>query len=177
MSSGLRSDSRERDNVQRKWTIRTATNTDCAAVAKVHVDSWRTTYRGIVPDHFLDGMSYTTSEARWKKRFERSSTKYAMFVAEDESGKIIGFADGGPERSGDPQYDGELYAIYLLQDYQRQGVGRELLVRVAQHLARGGFRAMLVRVLAENPFRRFYESMGGTPVREQEIEIGGKRLK
>lgn len=100
-----------------------------------------------------------------------------MFVAEDESGRIVGFADGGRERSGDPVYDGELYAIYLLQDYQQKGIGRQLFQHVVQHLVKSKFHGMLIWVLADNPSRHFYESMGGLPVRELEIEIAGKRLQ
>lgn len=154
-----------------------ATEKDFAGVAKVHVDSWRTTYKGIVPDDFLDGMSYATSEARWRRISAQTSTTYAMFVAGHEDGDIVGFASGGRERSGDDAYDGELYAIYLLQDYERQGIGQALFRRMVQHLIGHGFRSMLIWVLADNPACRFYESMGGVPVRKSEVEIGGKRLR
>ena len=146
-------------------------------MAKVHVDSWRTTYKGIVPDDFLDGMSYATSEARWRRISAQTSRAYAMFVAVDEGGNIVGFATGGRERSGDEAFDGELYAIYLLQGYQRQGIGQALFRRIVQHLIAHGFRSMLIWVLADNPACRFYESMGGVPVRDSEVDIGGKHLR
>lgn len=165
------------DDVSTQFTIRPAEETDYAGVAKVHVDSWRTTYRGVVPDTFLDGMSYATSEARWRRISSQTSTDYAMFVAKDQAGDIVGFANGGRERSGDPVYDGELYAIYLLQDCQRQGIGQVLFRHIVQHLVAHSFRSMLIWVFAENPSCRFYETMGGSPVRAQEIEIGGKRLQ
>ena len=50
-----------------------------------------------------------------------------IYVAENEAGQIVGFADGGPERARDMTFKGELYAIYILNDYQRQGVGRHLI--------------------------------------------------
>ncbi|EPZ52573.1 hypothetical protein [Alicyclobacillus acidoterrestris] len=40
------------------YTIRKAVPDDAAGVAKVHVDSWRTTYREIVNDEFLASLSY-----------------------------------------------------------------------------------------------------------------------
>lgn len=159
------------------WTIRHGTNEDYAGVAKVHVDSWRTTYKGIVPNDFLDGMSYDVSEARWRRISGQNEHSYAMFVAEDEDGSIVGFANGGRERSGDATYDGELYAIYLLQAHQRKGIGQELFRHIVQHLGENGLRSMLIWVLADNPSCRFYESMGGAPVREQEVVIGGERLR
>ncbi|HEY3313846.1 MAG TPA: GNAT family N-acetyltransferase [Bacillota bacterium] len=54
--------------------------------------------------------------------------------------------------------------------------GRRLVAAVVGELTAGGFRSMLVWVLADNPFRRFYESLGGTYLRSQKMEIGGARL-
>jgi GNAT superfamily N-acetyltransferase len=65
---------------------------------------------------------------------------------------------------------GELYAIYLLQNAQRRGLGT-LLVR---ELRARGFGSMAVWVLAANPFRKFYEALGGKVVDEQQIERGGQ---
>ncbi|MCL6633218.1 MAG: GNAT family N-acetyltransferase [Alicyclobacillus herbarius] len=57
-------------------------------------------------------------------------------------------------------------AIYLLQDYQRQGIGRRLFRHVIQHLVQNECLGMLIWVLADNPSRRFYESLRGQPIRE-----------
>ncbi|WP_155836444.1 hypothetical protein [Alicyclobacillus herbarius] len=97
------------------YRIRQGVIADAAQVAKVNVDSWRSTYRGIVSDAFLDSLSYVSREQGLRERLQKSAdptNPYAMFVVEDTLGRIVGFADGGPERSGDPRYDGELYAIY-----------------------------------------------------------------
>jgi L-amino acid N-acyltransferase YncA len=159
------------------WKIRKATVDDAAAIARVHVDSWRTTYKGIVQNDFLEGMSYTNSENRWRNRLDKNPAQYAMFVAEDESGHVIGFADGGPERVGDNVYDGELYAIYLLQDCQRKGAGKLLFRQVVAHLVVNNFHGMLIWVLSDNPHRHFYEALGGKLVRETHIEIGGQQFQ
>ncbi|MCL6454130.1 MAG: GNAT family N-acetyltransferase [Alicyclobacillus sp.] len=158
-------------------TIRRATPADAAAVARVHVDSWRTTYRGIVPNDFLDGMSYEASAARWQRLFAAGDPDYAMFVATVGDGTVIGFANGGHIRTADPEFSGELYALYLLATHQRQGIGAQLWQAVANHLVRRGMDSLLVWVLAENSACRFYEAMGGQPMREAEAEIGGKRLR
>lgn len=163
--------------MQSQWLIRRVGDSDYGQIARVHVNSWRTTYRGIVPDDFLDELSYETSEARWRRISTQNGPDYVMFAAEDESGHIVGFANGGRERSGDADFDGELYAIYLLETHQRKGIGQALFRRVIEHLVKSGFRSMLIWVLADNPACHFYESMGGVRMREQDVEIGGKRLK
>src|SRR6185312_11535769 len=103
--------------------IRKAQLEDAVGIAKVHVDSWRTTYKGIVPDSFLDSLSYEKREQIWRSGIEANG----VYIAEDESGRIVGFASGGAERTGKYEaYIGELYAIYLLEGQQGNGLGRML---------------------------------------------------
>lgn len=156
--------------------IRAATLADAAGIARVHVDSWRATYAGIVPDAYLEGLSYAARETRWNENLHALDTNQCTYVAEDEAGQITGFAGGGPQRTALPGYAGELYAIYLLRAAQGQGIGRQLVSRVAAHLVRHEMPSMLVWVLAENPSRGFYETLGGQVVDGQSIEIGGARL-
>ena len=160
-------------------TVREAGPADAAAIARVHVDSWRTTYCGIVPDDYLAQLSYAERERRWQSDLinaESGQSAYFVYVAEDESGQIVGFASGGPERIGDPVYTGELYAIYILAAHQGNGMGRRLVQSLAARLVQAGMRSMLVWVLADNPSRHFYEALAGEPVRQQPIEIGGVML-
>ena len=95
--------------------LRAAHPTDAAAIAKVHINSWRTTYKGIVPDDFLATLSYEQRTPWWRNILLQPAPTSFVYVAEDPHGQVIGFASGGPERGGDPDYAGELYAIYLLE--------------------------------------------------------------
>jgi GNAT superfamily N-acetyltransferase len=155
-------------------TIRQAYIKDAAGIAKVHVDSVRTTYAGIDPQDYLDKLSIEEFTRSWASRL--SNPRSYVYVAEDESRHIIGFVSGGAEREGDPLYKGELYAIYLLQAYQRQGIGRLLTRALVKRLVQVGMNSMLLWVVAANPARRFYEALGGQPVKTKQIEIGGAIL-
>jgi GNAT superfamily N-acetyltransferase len=157
--------------------IRPATPTDAAAIARVHVDSWRTTYAGIVPADYLDHLSYAQREQFWHDIFANPAPSGCVYVAEHDTGALLGFASGGPERSGDTVYRGELYAIYLLARYQRQGLGRRLTLAVAQRLLQCGLPSMLIWVLAANPGRAFYAALGGQPVYEKNVTIGAAQLR
>lgn len=156
--------------------IREAQIGDAPAIARVHVDSWRSTYSGIVPADYLAQLSYSQREQYWRRWISAGHKKQFLYVAQDE-GNTVGFALGGPERSGDSIYDGELYIIYVLEAHQRQGIGRLLVSHVARRLLQEGMESMLVWVLADNPFRRFYERLGGQPVAEQSVSIGRAELK
>jgi ribosomal protein S18 acetylase RimI-like enzyme len=156
--------------------IREATPDDIPGIARVHVDTWRTAYPGIVPAEHLAGLSYERSEARWREHAFREGSPSLVFVAED-AGQIIASASGGPERDGMPGYDGELYGLYVLAAYQRQGIGRKLSQTVARRLAADGFRAVVIWVLKDNhKARAFYEALGGVLIGEKTITIGGADL-
>ena len=127
--------------------IRPADPSDAGAMARVHVDTWRATYGGIVPKMHLAGLSYRDRESKWLEILATASPRTSNFVAETESGDVVGFADGGPDRGGDRTYRGELYAIYILEPYHRQGVGRRLFAAVAQRLIANGISSKLGWVL------------------------------
>jgi ribosomal protein S18 acetylase RimI-like enzyme len=158
--------------------IREANQDDVADMVKVRVDTWRATYRGIVPDDFLKDLSYQSISDRWKKVFwENRKPNVAVFVAENEKKDIVGIAICGPEQSQDPIYHGEIYVLYVLPQYQRQRIGRRLVAACVQHLLQQlTVETMLIWVITENPYRRFYESLGGRLVHEKTKEIGGKMI-
>jgi len=162
--------------VQYTVKIRTANLTDAAGIARVHVDSWRTTYKGIIPDDFLAKLSYEQREHLWDDILADPSRSRFVYVAEDEPGQIVGFISGGRERNGDILYTGEIDAIYLLPAYQGRAIGRRMVVTLASRLIQESMTALLVWVLAANPARKFYERLGGQLVYEKETSIGGASL-
>ena len=153
---------------------RQAVDSDARGIARVHIDSWRATYAGIVPAEHLAGLDYDQREAHWHRIL--ADPRQNAFVAEDPDGRMIGFVSGGPELSGDAAYQGELYAIYIDESRQRQGLGRRLVAALAEWFISGGWQSMLLWVLADNPSRGFYEALGGAEVRQETITIGGKEL-
>lgn len=154
--------------------IRPAVLADVDAIARVHVESWRTTYAGIVSAEFLANLSYERRAETWRNNLESQHQSY-LVVAERES-ELVGFAVGGPNRETEDEYAAELYAIYLLAGEQGQGTGRALFNAVVAELKRRGLASLLVWVLASNPARKFYEALGGQSVREKQIEIGDQSL-
>jgi L-amino acid N-acyltransferase YncA len=154
-------------------TIREARIEDAPGMAKVHVESWRTTYVGIVPDSYLANLSYARRETFWRDILSAVSANGYPFVAVNDAGEIVGFVFGGPQRNGDPAYQAELYSIYLLQEYQGQGIGRQLTRRLVEAFLQAGICSMLLWVFADNPARRFYEVLGGQYLRVEQADFGG----
>jgi ribosomal protein S18 acetylase RimI-like enzyme len=155
--------------------IRAAIVEDAPAIARVHVASWRSTYRTLLPADFLASMNEASSADRWTRFLGEVSNR--VYLVEDE-GAVVGFASCGRERAGETGYTGELYAIYVLDDFQRRGHGRELVRAVVAGLRELGLEDMLIWVLRDNePARLFYERLGGVYVRSQPITIGSATLE
>jgi L-amino acid N-acyltransferase YncA len=153
--------------------VREANIADANGIAKVHVDSWRTTYENIIPDEFLKNLSYERREQLWTNNIPKGN----VFVAENDEGKIVGFSSGGKERSGKyKEYQGELSSIYILKEYQGQGIGKLLAKPVIKEIEKLGINTMLVLVLEDNNSRLFYEALGGKIIDKVEVEIAGKKL-
>jgi ribosomal protein S18 acetylase RimI-like enzyme len=129
--------------------IRVASPEDIEGIARVHVDSWRSTYQGIISESFLSGLTLEKRKKNWSWTFNNLNKDEKIFVAEDE-GRIVGFSNGGKNRIDDPEYDGELYAIYILKEYQGKGIGKKLVEKVAASLMEKNYKAMMVWVLESN---------------------------
>ncbi|MCU0510711.1 MAG: GNAT family N-acetyltransferase [Anaerolineae bacterium] len=167
--------------------IRPAATGDEEALALVHVRSWQTAYRGILPDSFLDELSVAARVDRWRERIAAPGEGEFSFVAEvtgaDRAPVIVGFTGGGPEREGfvgsdGARYDGEVYAIYLLPEWRAQGIGHELMAASAQALIDAAFASVVLWVLKDNaPARSFYEALGGILLGEKPITIGQTPLR
>ena len=133
--------------------IREAKLEDAEAIARVHVDSWNTTYQGIIPENYIAKRSYQKRQESWKKILSDDQEKdkqHFVYVVEKKTGQIIAFADGGLARNSDSIYKGELYAIYILEAYQRQGIGKNLTKKIAEKLFHSGLNSMLVWVLEDS---------------------------
>ena len=152
--------------------IRVATLQDAGAIARVHVESWRTTYAGIVPAEYLASLDVGQREVSWR---EWLPLDIDVFVAEVD-GEVVGFVGGGAIREPVEGVDAELFAIYLLRDAQRRGIGMALLKRLAGSLKARGYRSMMAWVLEDNSSGEFYSRSGGVWVASKEMEVGGVML-
>ena len=153
-------------------SIRPATERDAAAIAHVHIASWRSTYAGIVPAPFLAALDEAERTAQWR---DWLTLDLPVFVAE-EAGEAIGFVGGGPIREPLPGFDAELFALYLLASSQHRRTGTALLQTLAQSLRQRGLTSMIAWVLEANTSRRFYERTGAELVQSKTLEIGAAPL-
>ncbi|MFZ6844364.1 GNAT family N-acetyltransferase [Undibacterium sp. RuTC16W] len=156
-------------SVIKEISLRRATVADAQAIAAVRIESWRTTYRGIMPDAYLDEMKLDDSAAIWTRILTADNPAVCVFVAiaDDE---IIGFASGMLLKEEKQGMHSELTAIYLRPTFQNSGIGQRMLQKVARTLQAMGASNMLVWVLTGNKAaRQFYENFGGQFLVEQDF--------
>ena len=110
-------------------TVRLGRPGEELAIAKVHVETWQTAYRGIVPDDFLDAMDVALRARNYSDDMLTDPDR-PMWVAERE--RIVGFTGAGPSRDADGE--GELYAIYIDASEWGRGTGDVLMVAALDHL-------------------------------------------
>nr|WP_027315935.1 GNAT family N-acetyltransferase [Microvirga flocculans] len=158
--------------------IREGGEADIEGIARVHVQGWRETYKDFLSPDALAGLSVDERVQMWRKVLAQPDPQAKLLVAEAETGEIVGFIRGGPLRDKAPDLlatDAEIFVLYLLDRVKRQGLGRELMSRVLDHLFAQGCSSVGLWVLKDNlAARRFYEALGGRPGPEQSFDLRGQ---
>jgi len=149
--------------------VRIGTTKDLKGLARVHYESWKTTYSGIFSEETLTNRTYEKVLNNWRPRLENKNEKYQCFLAETDEGEIVAFAECGVERTNKFPIEGELYTLYILESFQRKGIGTMLFKRVIEHLLSHNINSVLAWVIKENESRKFYERHGGGVIDEQLI--------
>jgi len=157
--------------------IRRGVVDDAKEASRMHAETWRTSYRGLVPDALLDGLADDRWENGWRRAFESMDPTRAVHVAEID-GRIAGFAGAGRARPGAPPgYVGEVYALYVRPAQQREGIGRLLFKAAATGLVDRGLVPIVIWTLFNNPASRaFYEAVGGTVIGDKHEPFDGYEL-
>ncbi len=156
--------------------IRSARPSDSIGIAKVHVETWRLAYPGLVPDRHLLSLSVEIQAERWR-RLIREPIDGDTLVADGGRDGILGFGSSGPSRRREDPAKGEIYTLYVAGDHQGLGLGRALLTALLRGLHRRGYADAFLWVLARNPSRFFYEAMGGQLAGLQREAFAGALLE
>jgi GNAT superfamily N-acetyltransferase len=140
--------------------MRQAKSGDATEIAKIHIDSWRTAYKGIVPDSQLAKFNHIQHSERFRQSLETNSEE--TYVAEIDM-QIVGFLTIGPCRDDDIDQNttGEIWGVYLDPNYWRKGIGRFLCEWAENIMSTRGYKQIILWVFADNiQSRKFYETIG-----------------
>ena len=157
-------------------TVREATADDARGIARVLVDGWKTTYTGILPAAFLASFNYDSHETGARQHLKTLPATSAVFVALTEDTSVLGMAYIRKAAAGPKDFFAELDAIYVLPSAQRRRVGSRLLFTVVRWLKERGHRSMFLWVFQDNPYRRFYDLVGGSCCRSRDRKTSAARM-
>src|SRR5258708_24508470 len=154
--------------------IRLAEFDEAAAIARVQVETWRAAYRAIMSSRILDGLNEVRVAAFWAQVLSQDEGRSFILVA-TAGERVVGFASCGPRQNARNASEGEIYALYVMAEMQKQGVGRRLVDTAFARLAELGLVSARIWTLRENrPARLFYERLGGSLAGEGSTDIGGE---
>jgi GNAT superfamily N-acetyltransferase len=133
---------------------------DAGAVAALHATSWRSAYRGMLPDDYLDNQVVADRQTVWHRRLVEQPAEQAFgIVAEDAAGRLIGFAYVLPGH--DPVWGSLVDNLHVHPDAKGGGIGRRLLQAIARELGPAHTQPLFLWVLdANEPAKRFYARLG-----------------
>lgn len=146
------------------YIIRKMKKEDCGKIAHVVTIAWNETYKGIVPDWFLEELK-TNEEARTEKailKYEDDNTTLVLEV----DGEIVGFSFYSESRDKEFSNCGEIYALYILNKCHGYGLGRKLVEEATKELKNMGFDKMIICCLKGNPSNEFYKHIGGKYIKD-----------
>ena len=146
----------ERGEALDSFRFRDATEEDISELGKLHAITWAETYNAKNPNIQL-------RQYQWQKTFtEENDGSWFCILVVNAKNELVGFAKGKINKDEHTsQLHGDLNKIYLLNDYQRLGLGKKLFTLVVQRFLSKGVNDMSLFGVPQNPSCAFHEAMGG----------------
>lgn len=133
--------------------IRQAVPTDAAAIEQLHVAAYKSSYRGYLPDNFLDNLQVLPEKV---SQIENAIARHHKFTIAVENEKIVAFASVGSLND----FEFEIISLYTAPNRQKQGIGSLLVNDICRRKKAAGFGKCIVWTIKEGPSIGFYTKMG-----------------
>lgn len=147
---------------------RKATAEDCYSIAELKGIVWNTTYKGIYSDETLIGYDVKKNEQIMRNIVNNSEIE--IYVATDD--KIVGFMTCGKPYKPFKHYEQEVGLLYILKEYQKQGIGKGFFEIARKQVKEAGYNEFMVAVNSQNVNAiQFYMAMGGKIVLSEEKQL------
>lgn len=147
--------------------IRPGTVSDSAAIGRILAEGWRQAYSGFMPEDELGPRidpDYRAGEVgAWLSGdFDRGTE---LLLVADQDGEVVGFLAARLGDRNDVGSVGQVTLLYVSPERQGQGIGRRLLLDASEWLKIRAPGPISIGAFEQNPFRSFYDAIGGVPVK------------
>ncbi len=140
--------------------IRAGVPADCEAIARLHAESWRESYRGMMPDAYLDGPVFEDRLAHWRDILDQARADATLLIAEMQ-GAFTGFFYSCPDADADWE---KLDNLHVVGARRSGGIGARLFRDGAARLVSAGRKQVVLYVFQGNSRACcFYKRHGGVP--------------
>lgn len=156
--------------------IRNMEKIDIPFVVDINIEMWKKTYKEIINEEIflMREKNRENSINIMKEKLENKENFYKVVYINN---KIIGFVSYGKNRDIAKDNLGEVYAIYILEEFHEKGIGKKLISYAKNDLKEKGYTSLVIWTLEENPNKKFYEKLGGKEFSNRQIDILGQKLK
>lgn len=159
-------------NIVSKPVLRQAVVSDAESIAYLHAESWRSAYRGILSDDYLDNGIFLERENYWQETLQapQPERRYVLLAEQDKrpTAFVSVFLDE------EPDYGALLHNLHVLPRLKGQGLGRLLMGEAAQWTIKQNVKQMHLWVFEANiQARKFYEALGGEVVEKRLESVAG----
>ena len=151
--------------------IRKAKPEEAERIIDIGIEVWNTTYKDLIPQNIIDKLQ-SKDEERIERNKVNIKERQNTFVAEVD-GKIVGYNSFGKTRDENFGNAGEIYAGYILDDYQGLGLGRKMAIECMKEMLSQGYTTLVTKCLVGNPSNEFHKSLGGVYVGQSEFNPMG----
>ena len=148
------------------YLIRRRKREDCKSIANIVTISWNETYKGIVPEWFLDELK-NNEEKRAKKSYDEFDKINNNQLVLEVDNKVVGFVNYGISEDEEYQNCGEIFALYIIAKYKGNGFGRKIVEEVKKEFKLQSINKMIIACLKGNPSNEFYKHIGGLYVKDR----------
>ena len=150
-------------------TYRKAALEDCLDLAILKGQVWNTTYKGIYSEEKLSGYDVAKNERIFQNIV--SNPDIEIFVALDNE-KIVGFMTCGKPYRAFMDFQQEIGLLYILKEYQRQGIGKAFFEIARAQIKENGYTEFFLSVNSRNyDAQKFYEAMGGIEIYQDDASV------
>lgn len=151
--------------------LRRADSSDVDLLARIHAESWVATYRGALPDAYLDGQVQAERALHWTNQKEEIDRGTRHVVIAERDGVTAGFIC---MVMPDEELSVYIDNLHALPGFKGQGLGGAMLDHAKEWAIANGATSMNLLVLDSNASAiRFYESRGWLLVGTEDDVMGG----
>lgn len=133
---------------------------DLEDMVKIHCESWKHAYRGIISDDYIRRKNLSRHD-KWLSILSGENKKHYIVK---HNGTPVGMVSIDVPREAPEPDTYEIFGLYILPEYARMGFGSEVMTLMEEKIRQMGYKRISLWVLEPNlPARKFYEKLGFAP--------------